>query len=126
MSSFNYLRSRDTADRLIQKFGMSAVLVRPVTSGPIYDPTIGTPQKYPLKIAVINWSKSEQDSGRVLSEDKKLLMSAKSLVVQPALSDKIEIVGIPHWIVGPEKNGYGITPLAPGGTVVYYEVHCRT
>lgn len=124
MPTFDYNRSKDTADRLIVRFGQSAILSRTPVSGPSYDPVFGTPQLFNIKIAVLNYSNYEFGSGRIRVTDKKVLMSAKGLTIEPELTDKIIIGSVSHTIVGPDE-GNGIRPLNPGGVAILYELQCR-
>jgi hypothetical protein len=118
--AFDYGRSKATADRLIARFGQAAVLRRPgAPSGPVYDPTPGEPTDYACTIVVLAYDNREIDGTRILSTDKKVLLSKGSLAIEPALSDKLVIGGTEHAIVDP------IQPLSPGGVVVLYQVQAR-
>lgn len=122
----DYNRTKKTADRLITKYGKEnkAILRRYGSSGPAYDPTITGPQNYNVTVVVLSYSNWELGDGRVLSSDKKVLLSVGKLAIEPLPSDQLLIGGIIHNIVGP-KEGNGIKPLSPGGTVIMYEVQCR-
>jgi len=125
--TFDYLRSRATADRLIANFGqVGAIRRKTVTGGDAFDPSTGTATSpdTPCTLVVTDYSLHERDGVRVLSTDKKVLIAAGGLAIEPKPSDKIVIGGIPHEIVAPDK-GNGIKPIAPAGVVVMYEAQCR-
>lgn len=123
--SFDYARSRASADRLIAKFGRPGTLRRPVAaSGPSYDPTPGTPVDFAVTIAVIDYSDYEITGGRVLATDKKVLLAAGGLTEVPTPDHKLLIGTVWHNIIGPDR-GRGIKPLAPAGVVVMYELQAR-
>src|SRR6201999_2400890 len=92
------------------RLGQAAVLRRTPVSGPSYNPVIGSPQDFPVKIAVLKYSNYEVGSGRVRTTDKRVYMSAKNLSVERELTDKLVIGGVEHTIVGPDV-GNGIQPL---------------
>jgi len=121
---FNYVRSKQVADKLISKFGQDAILRRRIGSGTDYDPTLGAAQDHKVKIAVTTYSDYEITQGRVRSSDKRVMMAKGNLTIDPAENDKLVIGGVEHVIVGPNE-GRGIIILAPGGTVIMYELQCR-
>jgi hypothetical protein len=101
------------------------VLVRPVTTGPSYDPTEGSPIEKKVKILILNYSSYEIGQGRVKATDKKVLLQKGNLAFDPETTDKLRIDGIEHQIVGPD-DGNGIKPLRPANVTIYYELQCRT
>lgn len=123
MSTFDYARSRDTADRLIARFGQAGTIRRTVvTGGNAYDPTSGTATTtdHAATLVVTEFSNSEIDGTRVLATDKKVLVAAGGLAITPEPGDKVvEADGTIYDIVPP------VMPLKPAGTVVMYQVQCR-
>lgn len=118
MTSFDYSRSQQTANRLIDRFGSTATLKRPNTSGTAYNPTEGTPTSYTVTVVVQDYRNAEIDGTRVLAGDKKVMMAKGSLAIEPATSDKLVIGGAEHAIVE-------VRPLNPGGTVILWELQAR-
>jgi hypothetical protein len=116
--SFDYGRSKATADRLIGRFGQAAALKRPNSSGPAYAPVEGTPTSYAVTVVVNDYRNAEIDGTRVQSGDKKVMMAKGSLAIEPTTSDTLVIGGKEHAIVE-------VRPLNPGGTVILYEVQAR-
>lgn len=125
MANAIYDRARKSADRMISKYGMPGFLVRRNVTGSSFDPTIGGPNRHPVMIAVLDYTSWEAKDGRVRQSDKKVLMSVGKLTIEPAVSDTVEILGVEHNIVSEDENGRGIIPLAPGGKIIFYEIHCR-
>jgi hypothetical protein len=119
MAAFDYARPKATADRLIARYGQSATLRRPTSSGTAYNPTEGEPDDHPVTVVVTDYSNREIDGTRVLATDKKVLLAVDDLAITPTPADKLLIGGVSHSIVSP------VRPLAPGGTVLYYELQVR-
>lgn len=116
MATFDYARTRATADRLITKFGQAAIIRRITgTSGEAWDPSV-TETDYDCVVAVTGFQKIE--SGNVQAGDKIIEVSAVGLDVEPTPKDKIVIDGAVHAIIRVE-------PLNPGGTIVKYLVFAR-
>jgi hypothetical protein len=126
VTTFDYTRSRATADRLIARFGMAAILRRPTATGPAYNPTTGTPDDYPCTVVIDSFATSEvaDSGGRILADDKKVLLAVGNLPISPAPSDKLVLGGAEYRIIGPDV-GKGIETVAPGGTTVMYVLQVR-
>ena len=116
--TFDYSRSRATADRLLTRFGQAATLKRPTSSGPAYAPVEGTPTSYAVTVVVQDFANREIDGTRILTGDKKVMVAKGSLAIEPATSDTLVIGGVDHAIVE-------VRPLNPGGSVILYEVQAR-
>ena len=117
--TFDYTRSKASADRLITRFGQSATLRRPSTTGAAYNPTPGDPDNHPVTVVTLDYSTSEIDGTRILATDRRVLMAKRSLAIEPTSSDKLVIGGVSYSIIPPVK------PLSPGGVVVLYELQAR-
>lgn len=124
--TYDYAKSRSVADRLIKRFGQTGAIRREVHgSGPPYNP--GPPtvtEDYPCTLVETAYSNHELEGSRILATDKKVLIAAGGLVVEPTPSDKVVIGGKAYAIVAPNE-GNGVKPLSPGGVVVMFEAHCR-
>lgn len=118
MAAFDYAIPKATADRLLARFGQQGTLRRPTTSGTAYNPTQGAPVDHAAIFAVLDFDNREVDGSRVLAADKKVLLAKGALAIEPATSDLLLIGGVPHSIIR-------VQPLAPGGTVILYEIQAR-
>lgn len=117
MAGFDYARARATAERLIAKFGQAGAIRRIVASGPSYDPTL-TPVDHPCKLVDLDIDERTIDGTLVMRGDRMVYLSTEGLGITPELSDKVLIGGVEHAI----KN---VLPLAPGGTVVFWQLQAR-
>lgn len=115
--TFNYAKTRATAERLIAKFGQSATLVKSTASGTAYNPAL-TDASYSLTLVVMNYSQSEIDGTMIVRGDKKVYVSTSGLSVAPVVGDRLTIESIRHQVVR-------VMPLSPAGTVVFWEVQAR-
>jgi hypothetical protein len=116
--AFDYAEAKADADEMIAEFGQTGKLRRPTTTGPAYDPTEGSPSDKACTFVVLGYTNREIDGSRVLASDKKVLLAKGSLAIEPTTSDKLLIGGVVHSIVD-------VSPLSPGGTVVFYEMQVR-
>lgn len=115
--AFDYARARATAERLIANFGQSATLTKTANTSTAYNPT-RTATGYTCIAAVLDFRNSEIDGTLIKQGDKKAYVSTRGLAVSPAVHDTLTIGGEVHAILT-------VTPLAPAGTVVYWEVQAR-
>lgn len=115
--TFDYTRSRATAERLLVKFGQAATLRRKALTGPAYDPTVTTAD-HACTVVVQDYADAMIDGTRIKRGDKKVLVSTKGLTIDPTAADALVIGGTSHEVVM-------VKPLAPGGTVVMWEVQAR-
>lgn len=117
--TFNYQQTRQTADRLLKRFGMSATLYR---RGKAYvsehSPKYGNPTTYPVTVLIDSYSLREQVANLVEVGDKKVLMSADGLVIEPTTED---------WLVigDAEYSIENVDSLEPAGLSVLYEIQAR-
>ena len=120
MATFDYAKTRDTADRLLTKFGQSVTISRTSRSGTPHDPTIAT-QTYPATAAIVEFSSNVTHFAgeQIMSGDKLALIAAGGLAIEPdPTTDKLIVGGIAHSIVK-------IMQINPGGVAVLYEVQIR-
>lgn len=118
MATFDYAASKADADELIAEFGQSATLSRPTFTGPAYNPTPGTPISYAVTVVVLDFEAREVDGTRILAADRKVIMAKAGLATDPRTSDKLILGGVEHAIIN-------VSPLAPGGTVLLYQLQAR-
>ncbi len=118
MASFNYARSRSTAERLIAKFGQSATLRRTTPgNGPSYNPGTVTTD-YACTVKVGSYALSLQDGTLIKADDKKVMLSTAGLSVVPTTSDQLIINGDLHTIVT-------VMPTDGAGSAVMYTCQAR-
>ncbi len=117
MATFDYARSRATAERLIAKFGTTGAIRRAVTSGPAYDPEI-TETDYPCTLVTLEYDDAKVDGTMIRKTDKLIYVSTAGLGITLAESDKVVAAGEAYAI----EN---LKPLSPAGIVVFWEVQGR-
>lgn len=117
MATFDYARSRATAEKLIAKFGTTGAIRRQVKSGPSYDPVI-TDVDYACQLVTLEYSDKDVDGTLIRNTDKLIYVSTAGLTITLEKSDKIIAAGEEYAI----EN---LKPLSPAGIVVYYEAQGR-
>lgn len=119
-SKFDYLDAANTADELIQFFGMDAVLRR------------GTDDR-PCRVAIVTWKPRERATELTNPTDRDVIMSASNAEIQATPPDKEQDVlvtfvqppSVPPVVdeilpmTSPPK------PTAPAGKIVCYEFTVR-
>lgn len=120
MPGFDYERAAATAQRLIDKFGQRGSLrVETPGSGPSYDPGEPTLTDHDATMAVLKFHKDDIDGTRIEATDKRILIAAKDLAVEPATD---------HRVVDAAGKAYSVIdvdPLSPAGVPVFYWVQGR-
>jgi hypothetical protein len=118
--TFDYSRMVATSNRLIERFGQLGSIQRPGTpTGPSYNPTPGTPTSHAARFVITAYSSREVDGTRILTSDKKALISPGSLSIDPTMTDLlIEADGASWKIVDVET-------LRPAGTTLLYTAQVR-
>lgn len=124
MAGFDYARSAQTADRLIERFGGPGQIVQMIPgNGPASDPGPATPSPSPCKLVVVDFSDSERADTKIEQKDRKILVSAIGLALGPETTGKV-IVG-----EGETAETYTIIPpvrtLRPASTTVLYTIQGR-
>ena len=117
MAGFDYVRTKATAERLIGKFGQSATLRQVTNSGDSWAPTQTATD---TTIIVVDLNERMRDSsGTLEGQTRRTLLVSTSAGVEPGKGDKVLIGGKEHEVSE-------VRPLAPGGTVILYEVDLAT
>lgn len=121
MAQFDYLGSRATADCLIQKFGMAAVLRR-----------TGSPDR-PCFVAVIEYEPSDKATALANPTDRRVLLSASGTEIEATPPDNERDLLVTF--VQPPANPpvqdevlpftCPVKKYAPAGIVVLYEFTVR-
>ena len=117
MTAFNYARSRATAEKLIAKFGMAAVIRRQTNTGPAYDPVV-IDTDYPCTLVVLEYEDARVDGTLIRQTDKLIYLSTKGLTITPTEADKVIASADAYAILS-------IKPLSPAGLIVFWELQAR-
>lgn len=115
--AFDYIKTRGTAEKLIENFGQDATLTQYANSGTSYNPT-RTGTDHTCRLVVTEYANRDIDGTLVLRTDRKAIISTAGLTVTPSKADTLTIGGVVHQIVE-------IMPLEPGGIVVIWEAQIR-
>lgn len=110
----------ETAAELIEEFGQTGKLrVETPGDGPSYDPGEPTITDHLAIMAVLEFEKSDVDGTRVLATDKRILVAAKGLVVEPSTDHQLlDAAGQAYSVIA-------VDPLSPAGVPVFYWVQAR-
>jgi len=115
VAKFDYSRSKDTAERLINRFGESYTFSREL--GEAYDPATGTvsstTETYSSDVVWLDFRKDEIDDTTILQGDVRLLVTGDVEVDDRITRD------------GKEWRIVNNRPLNPGGTLIYTEAQAR-
>ena len=114
---FDYTRTRATAERLISRFGQTGALRRTTGDADPFNPS-QTTTDYPCTFAVLDYAKKDIDGTIIQQTDQMVYLSTAGLGVTPETTDQLVVQGVPATVVN-------VKPLAPAGTVVYYELQVR-
>lgn len=117
MATFDYARSRATAERLIAKFGTTGAIRRSTTSGSDYDPVV-TDTEHACQLVTLEYADKDVDGTLIRNTDKLIYVSTAGLTITLEKSDKIIAAGEEYAI----EN---LKPLSPAGIVVFWEVQGR-
>jgi hypothetical protein len=110
----------ETAAELIEEFGQLGKLrVETPGSGPSYDPGEPTITDHDAVMAVLEFEKSDVDGTRILATDKRILVAAKDLAVEPSTEHQLlDAAGQAYSVIA-------VDPLSPAGVPVFYWVQAR-
>lgn len=118
--SFDYAKSKTTADTLLAQFGQNATLTR-VSLG-LYDASTGAVAKATttqvVKAVVLDFSNADRASRQIEQNDRKAIIAVGSLLSPPSLADTLTVGGAAFKIVN-------VSPVAPGGTDLLYTCQVR-
>jgi hypothetical protein len=121
MAVFDYIKTRNTGDRLVKKFGMAAVLRR----------TTDTPSDRPCWVVVVDEMPRDAASQLANPTDRKVLMAAGGMDGKPPDNERDQLVTFvqPPALVPVEKEVLPFTcpvkKYAPAGITVLYEFTVR-
>lgn len=110
MGRFNYTPLANSAKRLIDRFGYDATISRKVA---------GVTTTFPVRIVMTEYKPAEKDGQLILQTDRKAILSAVGLTITPdPETDQLVEGGNPLRIVT-------VTPTAPAGVAIVYELQVR-
>ena len=113
--TFDYTRARATAERLLARFGQEVTLIKPgALTGPEWDQTQGPSTEHTITVVDENSMRRDM-SGTLIGEAVHALIVSTSAGVEPEQADRVRIAGRVLEITE-------VRPLAPGGTVLLWEV----
>lgn len=121
VASFDYGRSRKTADRLIRKFGMEAILRRRASS----------PTDRPCWVVIVDELPRDQAAQLANPTDRNVILSAVGMDEMPPDNEQDELVTFlqPATVPPVEKEILPFTcpvkKIAPAGITVLYEFTVR-
>lgn len=117
--SYDYSGLRATADRLIAKFGVEAVLHRPGGLDEATYPPVQLPGSAEPCIVVRDTYSAMERAGTLIEEgDVKLLIAVGSLSAPPTTADRLEIQGETYHL-------QSVEPIQPGPDVLLYQARGR-
>ena len=121
---FNYANTAATADRLIKRFGASAILRRVLNDVAAYDPATGTVTAPTVvdtacSAVVIDYDQKMIDGTLIRNGDKRVYMSVVGVGL-PLVADLFVWQSVTYACIA-------VKPLAPSGSIfVLYELQIRT
>lgn len=113
---------KQTASRLIAKYGQAATLLRP--GEPTYnlygDVTYGPDTEYPVKLMSATYAVELQfiSAGLMDVGDVRLLLSVDGLSITPTTIDRVRIGGEVFRVIR-------VSRLSPAGEVLFWELQVR-
>ncbi len=110
MSRFNYSKIAATGKKLIEKFGYDAVIRRTVDS---------VDTDYSIAIVMTDYLPQDRDGELIQQMDRKVIMSAIGLAITPDPETDRLVEG------GRSLQIVTVTPTAPAGTPLIYELQVR-
>lgn len=119
MAKFNYLKSRATSERLLEKFGQPGIIRRRGTpTGDPWNETYGDPTDQPCTLVELDYDAREVDGTLVQMEDRKVLVSTEGVTTAPTQADALVIGEREFEIIS-------VKPASPGGVVLLWTVQAR-
>jgi hypothetical protein len=117
MTTFNYARTRSTAERLIERFGQTGALRRTTSDNDPFNPT-QTTTDHACTFAILDYAKSAVDGTLIRQTDQQVYLSTAGLAIAPETTDRLVVGGTALTIVN-------VKPLSPAGTVLMWELQVR-
>jgi hypothetical protein len=118
MAAFDYPKTRATAERLIDRFGQDAQIIRLAAAGSGGNPGTATRTPHACRAVVTRYSAYERANTEIEANDRKVLVSTAGLAIVPAVKDKLAVGGETFEIVN-------VATLSPGGTTLLWTLQAR-
>lgn len=132
MATFNYARSRETALRLLRKFGHDPrkendTFIRRTTVATgggatnfweTIAPGVPVTVDYPCVAAVVDYSANDRNDGSIQDRDRRVLLLPEDSTFAPTDDDRFVIAGTALEIIR-------VKPLEPAGVNVLYDAQVR-
>lgn len=120
MTAFDYAGALADANALIRDAGQLGAFRRAGPStGPSYDPISGADVDHPARFVLLRYKTMELDGTRVQASDRKALVAAGGLAIEPSLSDHLVEADGTTWSI------VAVEPLRPAETTVLYTLQVR-
>lgn len=116
-----YDRMQQTATKLLDRFGAPAVIHR--TIGEVFDPVTGatapgTEEDHETVGVLVKYSDQEIDGTKIRRGDRRLIIAAEPLSIEPTTADRVTANGVQYTIEdAPAAN--------PAGTPIVYYLQVR-
>lgn len=130
--SFDYSRSLDTATRLIGRYGAPLVIRR---NGPSGGPNYAPSRASALFLEVL----AVRDTRKIWDREAKVSIESVSFLVQAKTSltvekgNKMMFTGAAAFMLNPQEGLFvpefsvlSISPLSPGGVVLFYQIEVES
>ena len=112
---YDYGPLRRTAERLLDRFGQDVTLIKPgVPAGPEWNPTPGQPVEHTIVAVDENQMRRDQ-SGTLIGDAVHALIVSTAAGVAPERADRVRVAGKEYEITD-------VAAIAPGGTVLLYQI----
>lgn len=114
MAKFNYSRSAQTAQKLIDKFGGKGVVHKMIKGSgkPTFTP-------FPVDLVILEYEDRDVDGTRVKASDRLIYVSTRNFNEEITSDDTVtDVKGATYAIVRAR-------PLSPADTTVYWELQGR-
>lgn len=108
---------RETASRIIKRFGQAGYLRSTINSGPEWSP-VQVDVDAPITVAVVRYSQEVMAGSLVAAGDLRALVSVEGLDAAPTTADRLVVAGKVFVIVE-------VAPLAPDGVARFYDLQVR-
>lgn len=120
MAAYDYGEDLADANEMIEEFGQAGFIRRKgATTGPAHNQTSGPPTNTPVTFVMVDYKNHEIDGTRILTTDRKVLLAVGTMTQDPTPADELVLAdGTPQKIIN-------VSPLAPGGVTLLYEMQCR-
>lgn len=119
MTAFDYAKTAQTALRLIERCGQTGAVRVKGSTGPAHNPTPTPPTDHPARFVIVEFDAKDVDGTRVLATDKKALVAAAGLAVEPTPA---------HLLLEADSKSFTIVAvetLKPATTPVVYTCQVR-